>query len=159
MSLPTAAWPGVLAPDRVQPTNVHIWRGSPDLAGGRRNLTISLGLLWLVDAALQFQPYMFTTDFPNQVIKPVGDGSPAFVAGPSHWAASLMAGHIGLWNSLIALTQLAIAVGLLHRRSSKAALAGSIVWALAVWHCASGGSGGPTPRGPLHRGAERPTCA
>ena len=46
------------------------------VAAWRRKLTIALGLLWLLDAALQLQPYMFTTDFPNQLIKPVGQGSP-----------------------------------------------------------------------------------
>ncbi len=106
--------------------------------GWRRKLTLGLGLLWLLDAALQFQPYMFTAAFPNDVIKPVGAGSPGFVSGPSHWAASLMAGHIALWNTLFALTQLAIAVGLLCRRSVKPALVASIAWSVAVWWLGEG---------------------
>jgi hypothetical protein len=81
---------------------------------------------------------MFTTAFPNDVIKPVGAGSPGLVSDPSHWAASLMAGHIALWNTLFALAQLAIAVGLLFRRTTRAALAGSIAWAVAVWWLGEG---------------------
>jgi hypothetical protein len=33
------------------------------IAARRRALQVTLGLIWLLDAALQFQPYMFTTAF------------------------------------------------------------------------------------------------
>ena len=35
----------------------------------RRGLQVSLGLIWLLDALLQFQPAMFTRSFPNQVLR------------------------------------------------------------------------------------------
>lgn len=115
---------------------IHARSAAPEVL--RRKLTAALGLLWLIDAGLQFQPYMFTTDFPNQAIKPVGLASPAFVRVPSQWAADLMAAHILVWNTLFALTQLAIAVGLLCRRTTKPALAASIAWAVAVWWLGEG---------------------
>lgn len=99
----------------------------------RQTLTVCLGLLWLLDAGLQFQPFMYTSAFPNDFIKPAGAGSPSWISAPNSWAASLMAGHINIWNTLFALIQLAIGAGLLFRRSRKAALAVSFIWALSVW--------------------------
>ncbi len=104
----------------------------------RRRLQIGLGLIWLLDAALQFQPYMFTKNFPNEVIAPTGQGSPGWVEHPVTWAADLMAGHIVVLNALFALTQLAIAVGILYRRTVRPALLASIVWSLAVWWLGEG---------------------
>ena len=49
-----------------------------------------------------------------------------------------MAGHINLWNTLFATTQLAIAAGLLFRRTTKLALASSIVWGVMVWWLGEG---------------------
>ncbi len=112
-----------------------------DAAAGspyRRRLQIGLGLVWLLDAALQFQPYMFTKDFPNEVIAPTGQGSPGWVEQPVTWAANLMAGHIVVLNALFALTQLAIALGILYRRTVRPALLASIVWSLAVWWLGEG---------------------
>ena len=34
----------------------------------RRNLQIALGVLWLLDGALQLQPFMFTTGFSNDIL-------------------------------------------------------------------------------------------
>ena len=55
----------------------------------RRFAQIALGLLWLLDAGLQLQPFMFTRGFATQVLAPNGDGQPAFVAVPVSWAVSL----------------------------------------------------------------------
>ncbi len=104
----------------------------------RRRLQIGLGLLWLLDAALQFQPYMFTKDFPNQVITPTGQGSPGWVEHPVSWAAHLLAGHIVLLNAVFALGQLGIAAGLFYRPAVRLALAASIAWSLSVWWLGEG---------------------
>jgi hypothetical protein len=104
----------------------------------RRSLQIALGLVWLLDAALQYQPYMFTKGFPQQAIATVGPGNPGWVAHPVHWAAQLMAGHIIEWDALFATLQLLIAVGLLSRRTVKLALAGSVVWAVMLWWMGEG---------------------
>lgn len=104
----------------------------------RRFLIRSLGLLWLLDAALQFQPYMFTTAFPREVIRPTAAGNPGWVRGPVDWTASLLSHHIVVLNAIFATVQLLIAVGLFWRRSVKVALSGSIVWALLVWWLGEG---------------------
>jgi hypothetical protein len=122
----------------------------------RQTLTVCLGLLWLLDAGLQFQPFMYTTAFPNDFIKPAGAGSPSWISTPNSWAASLMAGHITTWNTLFALTQFAIGAGLLFRRSRKPALALSILWALLVWwlgEALGGGLAGPVSPLMGHPGA------
>jgi len=51
-------------------------------------------MVWLLDAALQFQPYMFSPAFVTQVVKPAAAGNPAVVSAPILWSAHLMAGHI-----------------------------------------------------------------
>lgn len=113
----------------------------------RRAVTWGLGLLWLLDAALQFQPYMFTRAFPDQVIRPAGTGSPAWVAAPVRWAAGLLAAHVVVFNTLFATTQLLIALGLFLTATLRLALAASVVWAVLVWWLGEGLGG--TLAGPV----------
>lgn len=108
------------------------------VSGRRRVLTSALGLIWLLDAALQCQPYMFTRAFPQQVIAPTATGNPGWVHDPVVWASGLMAHHIVLLNAVFALAQLLIAVGLLWPRTTRPALAGSVVWSLLVWWLGEG---------------------
>jgi len=122
--------------------------GQPSVAGPalalarwRRGLQIALGLIWLLDAALQYQPYMFTTAFARDVLTPAGEGSPAVVHDPVSWSASLVAAHPVLWNTLFATIQLLLAVGLLWRPTVRAALAASAAWALGVWWIGEGAGG------------------
>lgn len=99
----------------------------------RRVLQMSLGLIWLLDAALQYQPFMFGRSFVTRVIQPTTAGNPYAVAHSVTWAAHLILHHIVVYNSIFATIQLIIAVGFFFRRTLKAALAASIVWALFVW--------------------------
>ena len=45
----------------------------------RRHLQIALGVLWLLDGALQAQAFMFTRGFAVHVIAPAGQGQPGVV--------------------------------------------------------------------------------
>jgi hypothetical protein len=107
----------------------------------RRHLQFALGLFWLLDGALQAQPFMFTSDFATQVIAPVGQGQPGFVSGPVHWVSTVIAAHPVAWNVPFAGIQLLLGVGLLVPRTARLTLAASIVWALGVWYLAEGLSG------------------
>lgn len=112
--------------------------GADVIEGRRRALQITLGLIWLLDAALQYQPYMFTRGFVTDVIQSTAAGNPAFVARPVTWSAGLMLHHIVLANAIFATLQLLLAVGLLWRPAVRLALAGTIVWAVLVWWLGEG---------------------
>jgi hypothetical protein len=99
----------------------------------RRGLQIALGGLWLLDAALQFQPYMFTKAFGIDTIGPAAAGQPSGVAASVQWAAHLISAQPLATNAVFAGTQLALALGLFWRRSAGVALMASIGWALGVW--------------------------
>jgi hypothetical protein len=90
-------------------------------------------MVWLIDAALQYQPYMFGPFFVTQGIEPASAGNPAIVASSTTWASHVMLHHIVVYNAAFATIQLLIAVGILWSRTLRAALAASIVWALLVW--------------------------
>jgi hypothetical protein len=104
-----------------------------DAVPGRRGLQICLGLVWLLDAALQCQPFMFGPFFVTQGILPATAGNPLIVAGPATWASHLMLRHIVVYNAIFATVQLLIAAGIFCRRTLRPALAASIAWALFVW--------------------------
>jgi hypothetical protein len=99
----------------------------------RRNIQIALGVIWILDAALQFQPRMFTSAFPSQVLMPTAQGQPGWLAAAITHMANFVSHDVALWNTVFALTQLAIGVGLLFPRTVKRALGLSIVWSVAVW--------------------------
>jgi hypothetical protein len=104
----------------------------------RRGLQIALGVIWLLDAALQYQPVMFSKTFATMMLAPAGAGLPFFVSGPVHLTAGIVAASPAAWNAAFATVQLALGAGLLFRRTARAALAGTIAWALAVWWLGEG---------------------
>jgi hypothetical protein len=104
----------------------------------RRGLQIALGCLWLLDGALQLQPFMFTHGFAGQVIAGAGQGQPGFVSGGVDLAAELVGSHPVLLNAGFAAVQIALGVGLLIRPAVRLALIASIGWALSVWYLGEG---------------------
>jgi hypothetical protein len=104
----------------------------------RRSLQVALGVIWLLDAALQYQPYMFTKAFPREVLAPTGPGNPGWIAHPVHWAAHLTAEHVVIFDALFATIQLLIALAFFSRRTVRLALVGSTVWALGIWWMGEG---------------------
>jgi len=119
----------------------------------RRGLQLALAWLWLLDAALQFQPFMFTRAFSHDVIGPAGDGQPAPVAASVHFAVTLIATHPVLTNVVFATVQLAIAIGLFARRSARLALVASVAWSAGVWWFGEGAGGLFSGHGMLLSGA------
>ena len=100
---------------------------------GRRGLQVCLGLLWLLDAALQYQPFMFGPGFVTKGIESATAGNPAALVSSVTWASQVMLRHIAVYNAMFASIQLVLAIGFFFRRTVKLALAASIVWALSVW--------------------------
>jgi hypothetical protein len=104
----------------------------------RRGLQLTLGLIWLLDAALQYQPYMFTRAFAQQELAAAGPGNPDWVAHPVQWAAHLISAHAVGFDALFATIQLLIALGLFTRATVRIALVGSAMWALGIWWMGEG---------------------
>jgi hypothetical protein len=107
----------------------------------RRGLQVALGLFWLLDGALQLQPFMLRASFAKEILAPAADGQPQFVAGPVHWAANLIAAHPVAWDVPFAGVQLLLGLGLLVPRTARLALAASLPWALGVWYFGESFSG------------------
>ena len=67
----------------------------PQFDSGRERIArcgqVMLGLLWLIDGALQFQPCMFGKTFITAVILPNRLGQPGIIGGPIAWIAGVIA--------------------------------------------------------------------
>jgi hypothetical protein len=104
----------------------------------RRRIQVALGLLWLLDGLLQFQPAMFTRKFATQVIAPAAVAQPGFVAGPVSEMVRIILHHPAVMDVGFGLIQLALGAGILFPRTARWALAASVAWALAVWYLGEG---------------------
>lgn len=98
----------------------------------RRTLQSVLGFVWALDGALQLQPFMYGKGFITTLTGMAPD-QPHWLASSLLWGARTMAQHQGPYNTMAALLQLGIGLGLLYRPTVKQALIVSFVWGLAVW--------------------------
>jgi len=104
-------------------------REAPD---ARRVLQLALAGLWLLDALLQYQAFMFSKGF-SPMLAGTASGNPGAVASPINWGATLIEHHGVLLNTLFATVQLLLAIGIAWRPTVRPALAASIAWAVGVW--------------------------
>ena len=98
----------------------------------RRSVQTVLGLIWLLDGGLQFQSFMYGKGF-IQMLTGMAPAQPHWLASSLLWGAHTMQSHQVLYNTLSALIQIAIGLGLLYRPAVKQALVVSFVWVLVVW--------------------------
>jgi hypothetical protein len=105
-----------------------IWQ-PPDT---RRVLQLALAAIWLLDAVLQYQSFMFTTGF-SQMLAGTASGNPGVVASPITWDARLVGHHLVLLNTTFATIQLLLGLGIAWRPTLRVALAASVAWSLGVW--------------------------
>jgi hypothetical protein len=118
---------------------------APDIPPGstrdpRRALRLALAGIWLLDAALQYQPFMFTKAF-GASLAASAMGNPGVIAGPVNWAAAIIERYPVELNALFATVQLLLAAGLAWRPTVRLALGASIAWSLAVWWLGEGMGG------------------
>ena len=99
---------------------------------GSRAVLSVLGLIWLLDGALQFQSFMYSQGF-IQMLTGMEGGQPHWLSSSIGWGTRLASHDLGVWDTLFALTQIAIGLGMLFRPTAKLALAGSFAWVLVVW--------------------------
>lgn len=128
------------------------WCADYQSAGLRRGLQIALGMLWLLDAALQYQPFMFGSGFVRQIIVPAEAGNPAAAASVPLLGAHVISATQPVSNAMFATAQLLLGLALLWRPSVKAGLTGSVAWGLLVWWLGEG-LGGVLADGRLFTGA------
>ena len=98
----------------------------------RRAIQTVLGLIWLLDGALQFQSFMYGEGF-IQFLTNLTAGQPHWVSSSVTWGATTLHSQQAVFNTAFALVQMAIGVGLLYRPTVKPALATSFGWVLVVW--------------------------
>jgi hypothetical protein len=98
----------------------------------RRGVQTALGLIWLLDGALQFQSFMYTQGFVG-VLTGGAAGQPHWLASSIMSSAEAFGDNLALWNTLSALTQVIIGLGLLYRPTVKGALVVSFAWCFIVW--------------------------
>jgi hypothetical protein len=130
-------WPGrVLRLEEAVP--VPPVTTTRSLKVGLRQIQILLGALWLLDGALQLQPFMYRHAFVTSVLLPNAAGQPAPVARSIAWAAGVVSDHLILANTTFATAEALIGVGLLVRATVRAALVASLVWGISVWWLGEG---------------------
>jgi hypothetical protein len=123
------------------------WRGTTGRVGmrvtdyfasdNRRIFQTALGLIWLLDGVLQFQPFMYSKGF-IALLTGTASGQPYWLASSIDWAAHITRHDMAVFNTVFALIQVAIGLGLLYRRTVKGALVLSFAWALGVWWFSEG---------------------
>jgi hypothetical protein len=113
-------------------------RRSFSLVRTQRTLQIILGLFWLLDAGLQFQPFMFRSSFTTTYLLNNAQNQPDVIRWIITNVGHFVGPHVEVWNTFFALIQVAIGAGLLFRRTVRPALAVSFFWAFGVWFFGEG---------------------
>ncbi|MHB1853836.1 MAG: hypothetical protein ACYCS2_02110 [Acidimicrobiales bacterium] len=103
-------------------------------------LRSALGVLWILDGVLSFQPQMFH-QLVAMFVQPNVRGQPGAIAYAISHVAHFLGRDVGLWTVVLGLVQIGIGVGILWRRSLRTALVVSFVFGLGVWWIGEGFSG------------------
>jgi hypothetical protein len=111
--------------------------GSWSAPDARRVLQLCLAVVWLLDAILQYQSFMFTKAF-GQMLAATAAGNPGVIGRPITWSAGIIEHHPVPANAAFATIQLALALGIAWRPTVKIALGASVAWAVAVWWLGEG---------------------
>lgn len=106
----------------------------------RRTLQLALAGVWLLDAALQYQPFMFTRAF-GQALAATAMANVPLVSEPILWSASQVEQHAAVSNAAFATIQLLLAAGIAWPRTVRVGLAASVAWSFAVWWLGEGFGG------------------
>lgn len=107
----------------------------------RNFIAKALGILWLLDGLLQFQPQMFGQTFVTNILTPLLSDQPGFMVAIVNWGIQLWDTNTVMTNTAAALLQCAIGVLILFPLSSRRFKLGlwiSIVWGVVVWICGEG---------------------
>jgi hypothetical protein len=101
----------------------------------QRTFQLVLATIWLLDAVLQLQPFMFTRGANgfSGMLTNLAAGNPSWFHRVVTWNASIVYHQPILTDTAFAGIQFLIAFGIIYKRTLKPALVLSIVWAIGVW--------------------------
>src|ERR1700683_5173704 len=83
----------------------------------QRTLQCALGVIWILDGLLKFQPDLLKSSFVSTVIRPMAIGQPSLIGSTISHTADFLSHGATSWVALFGLIEIAIGVGLLFRRS------------------------------------------
>jgi hypothetical protein len=132
------------------PSRAGLSRPPTDL---QRTFQLLLATVWLLDAVLQLQPFMFTggSNGFSGMLTGVAGGNPGWFHRVVTWNASIVNHQPILTDAVFAGIQFVIAFGIISKRTIKPTLVLSIIWALGVWWFGESAGeifqGGATPFG------------
>ncbi|HEV2954336.1 MAG TPA: hypothetical protein VG015_09610 [Candidatus Dormibacteraeota bacterium] len=128
MSNPIATPAGPPAADSTNSESRQRWKIT------ERTIQVILGIFWLLDGALQLQPYFFSNGFVHDMVGSMATGQPTLVGGPIVFMVNLVQPAHVLFNAGFAAIQIILGLGLiLSQRWVKATLVASFIWTLVVW--------------------------
>ena len=99
----------------------------------RRTLQIALGLFWVLDGLLKFQPALFKPAFVNLVIRPMASDQPSLISSSINHMANFLSHEATMWVAVFGLVEIAIGVAILSRRTVKPALVVSFIWGAGIY--------------------------
>ena len=129
---------------------------APDPFALRRRLRACVGLLWLIAAGLQLQPFMFGREFSDDVLGSAALSQPAPLAHLITTIQHQVAQHPTAWNWPFAVTEFAIGAGMVMARRERLVrlvCAGSVGLGLGIWLVGEGAGGLLTGHAALSTGA------
>jgi len=85
----------------------------------QRVLQVILALFWLLDAGLQFQPYMFGSGFTTTYLLNNAQNQPDVIRWIITNVGNFVGPHVAVWNTLFALVQVVSRVKFSGHRSLK----------------------------------------
>jgi hypothetical protein len=122
----------------------------------RRGVRIILGVLWLVDAALQAAPALFTADWWRGDLAQSVMGEPLPINRSIFWAVDIIAAHPAAWNTAFVAVQALLGLALIIGRFERTAIVVSIGYGLGIWWVGEGFGGLPTGFALLAAGSPGP---
>lgn len=105
-----------------------------------RRLQIGLGLLWLLDALLQFQPANLSASFARGVAG-TAMSQPAPIQRLDFWTAGIFSAHPLAAGLGVGLIQVALGAAILWPKTRRGGLICSVPWAISVWVLGAGFGG------------------
>lgn len=120
-----------------------LWRtagGARTIGATRARLRRVLGLFWVIDGLLKFQPGLANRANESYSFAMTAMAAPTPLAGLVIHVGHLLLKHPALWWGMGAM-ELAIGTAILVGGATRLALAGSMAWALCIWVLGEGFEG------------------